>query len=229
MYLPPGARAECDGNRADGVFCRRRAVQCQILLPVIFRAVGSTYCTINAVEPRSSDICKHRWLRLVSWPSSPRDRWMRVWRRLWRKPANKPDNLGPIVVSPPQRKPVRRADPGTQRIQIPARVAGRPRPQTAVVAPATPDGRRAIQTPLDTNVVTEVGSRLGLTARQTPATVEVIDKQVIEDRGLRTTTDVAKAATGVIGGYAPGAPAIFSSPATRSTRFTTTSGSAPRP
>ena len=87
MYLPPGARAECDGNRADGVFCRRRAVQCQILLPVIFRAVGSTYCTINAVEPRSSDICKHRWLRLVSWPSSPRDRWMRVWRRLWRKPA----------------------------------------------------------------------------------------------------------------------------------------------
>ena len=33
---------------------------------------------------------------------------------------------------------------------------------------------------------------------------------MIEDRGLRTTTDVAKAATGVIGGDAPGAPAIFS-------------------
>ena len=31
--------------------------------------------------------------------------------------GNKPDNLGPIVVSPPQRKPVRRADPGTQRSQ----------------------------------------------------------------------------------------------------------------
>ena len=123
--------------------------------------------------------------------------------------GNKPDNLGPIVVSPPQRKPVRRADPGTQRSQTPARVAGRPRPQTAVAVPAATDGR-AIQTPLDTNVVTEVGSRLGLTARQTPSTVEVIDKQVIEDRGLRTTTDVAKAATGVIGGDAPGAPAIFS-------------------
>ena len=123
--------------------------------------------------------------------------------------GNMPDSLGPIVVSPPQRKPMRRADPGAQRSQTPTRVAGRPRPQTAVVVPATTDGR-ATQTPLDTNVVTEVGSQLGLTARQTPATVEVIDKQVIEDRGLRTTTDVAKAATGVIGGDAPGAPAIFS-------------------
>jgi hypothetical protein len=120
--------------------------------------------------------------------------------------GNKPDNLGPIVVSPPQRKPVRRTAPGAQRSLTPARAAGQPRPQTAVVAPTPTDGRRAIQTPLDTNVVTEVGSRLGLTARQTPATVEVIDKQVIEDRGLRTTTDVAKAATGVIGGDAPGAP-----------------------
>ena len=38
----------------------------------------------------------------------------------------------------------------------------------------------------------------------------MIDKQTIEDRGFRTTTDVAKAATGVTGGDAPGAPAIFS-------------------
>lgn len=74
---------------------------------------------------------------------------------------------------------------------------------------ANPDGAGA-PTPLNTNVVTEVGSRLGITARQTPATVEVIDKQVIEDRGLRTTSDIAKAATGVTAGDSPGAPAIFS-------------------
>ena len=76
--------------------------------------------------------------------------------------------------------------------------------------PAAADLRGPPKTPLNTNVVTEVGSRLGLTPRQTPATVEVIDKQVIEDRGLRTTTDIAKAAVGVTGGDAPGAPAIFS-------------------
>ena len=43
-----------------------------------------------------------------------------------------------------------------------------------------------------------------------PATVEVIVKQTMQDQGIRTTTDVAKAAVGVTGGDAPGAPAIFS-------------------
>jgi iron complex outermembrane recepter protein len=43
-----------------------------------------------------------------------------------------------------------------------------------------------------------------------PATVEVIDQRIIQELGIRTTTDVAKAAAGVTGGDAPGAPAIFS-------------------
>jgi hypothetical protein len=123
--------------------------------------------------------------------------------------AEKPGSLGPVVVTSPQRRPIKRAEPGTQRVRSPARVSGRPR-VPAVAVPAVTDGQQASQTPLNTNVVTEVGSRLGLTVRQTPATVEVIDKQVIEDRGLRTTTDIAKAAVGVTGGDAPGAPAIFS-------------------
>jgi iron complex outermembrane receptor protein len=126
------------------------------------------------------------------------------------QPGNRPDSLGPVVVSPPDRKPVRRVSQGTPPGRTSPRTSGRPRPQSVVVAPTVADAQRTPQTPLDTNVVTEVGSRLGLTARQTPATVEVIDKQVIEDRGLRTTTDLAKAAVGVTGGDAPGAPAIFS-------------------
>lgn len=67
-----------------------------------------------------------------------------------------------------------------------------------------------VQTPLNTAAVTDVGSRLGITARETPATVEVIGQQRMQDLGIRTTTDVAKAAVGVTGGDAPGAPAIFS-------------------
>lgn len=93
-------------------------------------------------------------------------------------------------------------------MRTPGRVAGRPR-APAVAAPVITGGQQVPQTPLNSNVVTEVGSRLGLTARQTPAMVEVIDKQVIEDRGLRTTTDIAKAAVGMTGGDSPGAPAIF--------------------
>ena len=38
----------------------------------------------------------------------------------------------------------------------------------------------------------------------------MIDKQTIKDRGLSTTTDVAKAAVGVTAGDSPGAPASFS-------------------
>src|SRR4051812_30576139 len=120
----------------------------------------------------------------------------------------KPDNLGPVIVTAPQPKPARRVGPATQGNRTTARVPGRPRPQTAIVIPAAADVRGESATPLNSNVVTEVGSRLGLTPRQTPATVEVIDKQTIEDRGLRTITDIAKAATGVTGGDAPGAPAI---------------------
>jgi len=67
-----------------------------------------------------------------------------------------------------------------------------------------------VQTPLNTAAVTDVGSRLGITAREMPATVEVISQRTMQDLGIRTTTDVAKAAVGVTGGDAPGAPAIFS-------------------
>ncbi len=120
----------------------------------------------------------------------------------------KPDNIGPVIVTPPQRKPRSTAGSGNQRARTAARVAGRPR-APAVAIPVVTGLQQVPQTPLNSNVVTEVGSRLGLTPRQTPAMVEVIDKQVIEDRGLRTTTDIAKAAVGVTGGDSPGAPAIF--------------------
>jgi len=54
----------------------------------------------------------------------------------------KPDNLAPVLVPPPQRKPLRRAESGTQRVRTPARVAGRPR-APAVAVPAIIDGQNA--------------------------------------------------------------------------------------
>ena len=56
----------------------------------------------------------------------------------------------------------------------------------------------------------ESASRLGLTVREIPATVEVIDQQTIRDRGLRTTTDVAQGAVGVTAGDNPAEPSAFS-------------------
>ena len=130
-----------------------------------------------------------------------------VWRRVRRRPSE--SSIGPVIVSPPPRKPEHGCRRNAARPD--ARACRRP-PSRAGRSCSGCDRRtgRLAKLRSNTNVVTEVGSRLGLTVRQTPATVEVIDKQVIEDRGLRTTTDLAKAAVGVIGGDAPGAPAIFS-------------------
>jgi iron complex outermembrane receptor protein len=64
--------------------------------------------------------------------------------------------------------------------------------------------------PLNMDAVAGSASRLGLTAREIPATVEVIDRQTIQDRGFNTVTDVAEGAVGVTAGDAPGAPSAFS-------------------
>lgn len=81
-------------------------------------------------------------------------------------------------------------------------------PLPASVAP--PSANEPARTPLNTNTVADSASRLGLTPRQTPASVEVIDQQTMRDQGIRTTAEAANAATGVLSVDAAGAPAGFS-------------------
>lgn len=121
----------------------------------------------------------------------------------------KPDSLGPVVVTSPKRKPAR-SPSAEQGTSAPARAAGRSRVRAATPSPAAVPGAGNAHTPLNGNVVTEVGSRLGLTVRETPASIDVIDKQTIQDRGFHTTTEVAQGAVGVTAGDSPGAPAAFS-------------------
>ena len=52
----------------------------------------------------------------------------------------------------------------------------------------------------------ESASRLGLTVREIPATVEVIDQQTIRDQGYRTVSEVAQGAVGVTSGDNPAEP-----------------------
>ena len=58
-------------------------------------------------------------------------------------------------------------------------------------------------TPLNGNATPASGSRLGLTAREIPATVEVIGAETLRERGYHTTVDAVKGATGVSAGDAP--------------------------
>ncbi|MDE0479668.1 MAG: TonB-dependent receptor plug domain-containing protein [Gammaproteobacteria bacterium] len=54
------------------------------------------------------------------------------------------------------------------------------------------------------------GSRLGLTLRETPAAIEVIDREVLRSRGYQQLTDAVQSLPGVISGNHPAAPSTFS-------------------
>lgn len=62
----------------------------------------------------------------------------------------------------------------------------------------TPNGRIHLDTPVET------GSRLGLTPRETPASVTVVDRSTIEARGAQDTQEILRAIPGVTAHNAPG-------------------------
>jgi iron complex outermembrane receptor protein len=61
-----------------------------------------------------------------------------------------------------------------------------------------PNGRIHLDTPVET------GSRLGLTPRETPASVTVVDRSTIEARGAQDTQEILRAIPGVTAHNAPG-------------------------
>jgi iron complex outermembrane receptor protein len=77
-------------------------------------------------------------------------------------------------------------------------------PQIDVVDTApTVNGRLDLDTPVDT------GSRLGLTPRETPASVTVVDRATIEARGAQNTQDILRGIPGVTAHDAPGSVGVF--------------------
>ena len=71
---------------------------------------------------------------------------------------------------------------------------------TATVPEA--NGRLNLDTPADT------GSRLGLTPRETPATVTVVERTTIEARGAQNTQEILRAIPGVTAHDAPGSVGV---------------------
>lgn len=68
----------------------------------------------------------------------------------------------------------------------------------------TIDAERAAPSGVQLDEPIRTGSKLGLTARQTPASVSVSDRRVIEERGAKDTQDVINAMTGVNASANPG-------------------------
>jgi iron complex outermembrane recepter protein len=125
--------------------------------------------------------------------------------------GNNSGAIGPVIVAEPKRKPTTRVQAETPRSSVHARVGGRTRTTAAKPVPGpAPAAAEAPRTPLNTNVVAMSASRLGLTVLQTPASVEIVDQQKMQQEGYRTTTETAQGAVGVLSGDAAGAPAGFS-------------------
>lgn len=115
--------------------------------------------------------------------------------------------LPPVEVSPPQSR--KQAEPGGRDAASARRAASR-RPGAAPTGPKPVVPNAAAPTPLNSNAVAESASRLGLTVRETPATIEVISAETIRDQGYRTVSDVAQGAVGVTAGDNPAEPSAFS-------------------
>lgn len=115
--------------------------------------------------------------------------------------------LPPVEVSPPQSR--KQAEPGGRDAASARRAASR-RPGAAPAGPKPVVPNAAAPTPLNSNAVAESASRLGLTVRETPATIEVISAETIRDQGYRTVSDVAQGAVGVTAGDNPAEPSAFS-------------------
>jgi iron complex outermembrane receptor protein len=110
------------------------------------------------------------------------------------------------VVSPPKQQAATRAGGDQHGAAKRAKRATRNATAKPVPLPTT----EAAPTPLNSNVVAGSASRLGLTAHEMPASVEVVGQQTMREQGYRTTTEVAAGAVGVLSGDAGGAPAGFS-------------------
>ncbi len=125
------------------------------------------------------------------------------------RPAAAQTALEPVTVAPANPKTTSQRGNDTRgapkRVKRTVRnVAPRPAVPIQVANPEPP------ATPLNGNVVAASATRLGLTVHETPASVDIVTQQQMQEQGYRTTTEAAQGAVGVLSGDLGGAPASFS-------------------
>src|ERR1700730_9880079 len=117
--------------------------------------------------------------------------------------AQNQGTLPPVHIEASRKKPQARAKKPAGQLST---TAAPPSPGEGPSASQTLAG--IPMTPL--NAVAATASRLGLPVIETPASVDIVTRQTMQEQGYRTTTDTAQGAVGVLAGDAGGAPANFS-------------------
>jgi iron complex outermembrane recepter protein len=123
----------------------------------------------------------------------------------------RPAGAKPTAEPPRERPRTRSATPQAPRAPA-TKPANAPQQRPAATQPSgtAATSSTPAATPLDTGIVAQVASRLGIINREVPASVEVVNQQTMTEQGYRTTTETAQGAVGVLSGDAAGAPAGFS-------------------
>ena len=123
-------------------------------------------------------------------------------------------NLPPVTVvkpvKPPSTKPGGPGTTGGRTAPSAPRVVTQQPPQPL---PPTPTGTEKVAPGVpgpNLNAIAPSSTRLDLPLRETPATVEVVDQQTIQDQGYRLSSEIAKGAVGVLDVSPAGAPGSFS-------------------
>jgi iron complex outermembrane recepter protein len=122
--------------------------------------------------------------------------------------AQSQQTLEPVVVAPPKTQNITRA--GEEQKGAPKRPKRTARNTPAQPTPPNPGALPpTAPTPLNGNIVATSATRLGLTVHETPASVDVVTQQQMQEQGYRTTTETAIGAVGVQSADLGGAPASF--------------------
>jgi iron complex outermembrane receptor protein len=128
--------------------------------------------------------------------------------------ATSQSRLPPIRVSPGRRKGAKSTERSSvavgRRAVATRRAVVTQRTVAGAAAPAPPAQplNGIPMTPL--NSVATSSSRLGLPVVETPASVDIVTQQTMQEQGYRTTAEIAKGAVGVLDLDSAGAPANFS-------------------
>jgi iron complex outermembrane recepter protein len=110
----------------------------------------------------------------------------------------------------PERPRARNVAPQPPRTPVRPASAPERRPVTAQPPAAPVSTTASTATPMALGTVAQIASRLGIIAREVPASVEIVNQQTMTEQGYRTTTEAAQGAVGVLAGDAAGAPAGYS-------------------
>ncbi|MDD3761289.1 MAG: TonB-dependent receptor [Acidithiobacillus sp.] len=81
---------------------------------------------------------------------------------------------------------------------------------TVTLEPVTVTGSHGYGSTIPLDEPAQTGSRLGITIKETPASIEVINQDTMRERGDRTVVDAVEKSTGFSAGVTPATPGMFS-------------------